>query len=144
MPIPVQRAETFYLPPHPLPPDEWALVPPAQRAFRWTEHKTQRRIGPPDGYVIGQRAYARIDHNRWLADCPCHSAQVVSPADARMACTECGYGWVALIFPEDVAAAEASVAQLLPHERNWLHPDDPLRGQLPPQGPGPAEPEPEV
>lgn len=123
--IPVQRAETFYLPPASQPPTAWALVPPAERVFRWIEHRAQRRVSAPDGTLLGQRAWARINHNRWVADCPCGSAQVVSPADPRTACTECGYGWVPLVFPADVDAVEASVAEELPHLRNWVNPDDP-------------------
>lgn len=126
MAIPVARAETYYLPP----PgrgrgDEWALVPAAERVWRWAEQRQQRRLVPPDGFIIGQQQYARINHGRWVADCPCGSAQVVTPADPRMACTECGLGWIRLVFPEDPAAAEAAVADDLPHERNWWHPDDP-------------------
>ncbi|MFM9596685.1 hypothetical protein ACKI1O_45855, partial [Streptomyces scabiei] len=108
------------------------LVAPAERVFRWYEERVQRRVRPPDGYVIGQKTYARINHNRWVADCPCGSAQVVTPADPRMACTECGYGWIVLVFPEDVAAVEASVAADLPHLRNWWHPSDPVHRGAPP------------
>ncbi|WP_405794124.1 hypothetical protein [Streptomyces sp. NBC_01506] len=126
MSIPVLRAETFYLPPPKLPPDAWQLVPPAERVFRWIEYRAQRRVIPPVGFLIGQRTWARINHNRWIADCPCGNAQVVSPADPRLACTECGYGWVELVFPEDVAAVEASIEHELPHLRNWVHPDDPV------------------
>ncbi|MEV4863275.1 hypothetical protein [Streptomyces ossamyceticus] len=132
MQIPVVRAETFYLPSHPERPDAWDQVPPAQRVFRWYEDRVQRRVRPPDGFVIGQKAFARINHNRWIADCPCGSAQVVTPADPRIACTECGLGWIVLVFPEDVAAVEASVADELPHLRNWWHPDDPVSWGIPP------------
>lgn len=125
MAIAVQRAESFYLPPPDQPATAWALVPPAERVFRWAELRQQRRLVAPDGFVIGQQAYARINHGRWVADCPCGSAQVVTPTDPRMACTECGYGWVQLVFPADPAEAEASVDSELPHERNWWHPDDP-------------------
>ncbi|MBE4790670.1 hypothetical protein HW846_46360 [Streptomyces sp. NE06-02F] len=130
--IPVVRAETFYQPSHPQPPGAWALIAPAERVIRWYEDRVQRRVRPPDGFVIGQKAFARINHNRWVADCPCGSAQVVTPADPRMACTECGYGWLALVFPEDVAAVEESVVDKLPHLRNWWHPDDPVSWGHPP------------
>jgi hypothetical protein len=128
--IAVLRAETFYLPPPHQPATVWDQVPVAERVFRWAEHRQQRRLVPPSGYVIGQAAYARINHNRWVADCPCGSAQVVSPADPRMACTECGLGWIRLIFPDDPAAAEASVADRLPAERNWWQDDDPSWDRL--------------
>lgn len=123
--IAVERAAAFYLPPPELPPDAWTLVPPAERVWRWIEHRQQRRVTPPDGFVIGAQVWARINHNRWVADCPCGSAQVVTPDDARMACTECGFGWVTLIFPDDPAAIEAAVEGELPHLRNWVNPDDP-------------------
>lgn len=123
MAIAVERAETFYQPP-PRHPTAWDQVPPAERVFRWAEHRQQRRLVPPAGVILGQQAYARINHNRWVADCPCGSAQVVTPADPRMACVECGAGWFRLIFPDDPAVAEQAVAELLPHERNWWHPDD--------------------
>jgi hypothetical protein len=61
-----------------------------------------------------------------------------------MACTECGFGWVTVEFPADVAAAEAAVAAELPHLRNWDNPDVPKPAaalpppppkRLPPPGP---------
>ncbi|MGW6910245.1 hypothetical protein [Streptomyces sp. NPDC054940] len=122
--IPVVRAEAFYQPPPDQPANAWDLVAPAERVFRWVELRQHRRLSPPDGYILGHWIYAQINHGRWVADCPCGSAQVVTPADPRMACTECGFGWVQLVFPEDPEAAEAEVAELLPHERNWWHPDD--------------------
>jgi hypothetical protein len=133
--ISVVRAEDFYLPPPDLAADAWALVPPAERVWRWVEHRLQRRVSPPEGFVLGAQLWARINHNRWLCDCPCGSAQVVSPTDPRFACTECGYGWVALVFPEDPAATEASVEENLPHDRNWSAPDDPGPPPQPPQPP---------
>ncbi|MEW2567626.1 hypothetical protein [Streptomyces sp. NPDC047070] len=124
MSIPIVRAEAFYLPPPSQPATAWDLVPAAERVFRWIEHRQQRRVRVPDGFLIGRRLYARINHGRWVADCPCNSSQVVSPADPRLACTECGAGWFQLVFPEDPDAVEASLADLLPSERNWWHDDD--------------------
>lgn len=136
--IPVQRAETYYLPPTPLAPDAWALVPPAARCTRWYEVKQQRRIELPDGLLLGHITYARIDAGRWVADCPCGSAQVVTPTDPRLGCPECGAAWFPLTFPDDVAAAEAAVAELLPAERFWWHPDD-VAWNRPPAGEAPAD-----
>ncbi|WP_371528370.1 hypothetical protein OG302_22270 [Streptomyces sp. NBC_01283] len=142
MPIPVQRAETFYLPPPHLPADAWAGVPAAELVFRWYEVRVQRRVPPPEGFVIGQQVYARINHNRWVADCLCGSAQVVSPTDPRTACTECGLGWIVVVFPEDPAAIEESLAELLPDQRNWTHPEDP--GSAPPAASPDPTPAPEA
>jgi hypothetical protein len=123
--IPVERAESFYLPPPDQPPDAWALIPAAERVFRWAELRQQRRLEAPGGFLLGHLIYARINHNRWVADCPCGSAQVISPADPRFACTECGAGWFRLVVPADPEAVEAEVSDQLPHERNWWNPDDP-------------------
>jgi hypothetical protein len=140
VPIPVQRAETFYLPPPSEPAEAWSMVPPAERVFRWIEHRAQRRIVPPDGFLIGQRTFAQINHNRWVADCPCGSAQVVTPVDPRFACTECGLGWLTVIFPADPAAVESGLAAELPHLRNWWHPDAPDPWTRPPaNAPDPLE-----
>ncbi|OLZ72577.1 hypothetical protein AVW11_04075 [Streptomyces amritsarensis] len=123
--IPVLRAELFYLPPPGKKPDAWAGVPPAELVWRWYEHKAQRRVRPPEGMLLGQSIHARINHGRWVADCVCGSAQVVTPADPRFACPECGYGWARVLFPPKPAAAEAEVADRAPHERNWWADDDP-------------------
>lgn len=123
-PIPVHRAQTYYLPPPGLPADAWVLVAPAERVLRWYELRLQRRVPVPTATLLGQTTYARIDAGRWVADCPCASAQVVTPDDPRMACPECGAGWFPLTFPADPASAEATVADQLPHQRFWWHPDD--------------------
>jgi hypothetical protein len=130
VPIAVLRAETFYLPPPRQPVDVWDLVPAAERVFRWIEYRMQRRVLPPEGSVE-QAYFARIDQNRWVADCVCGSAQVVSPTDPRYACTECGWGWCALTFPADPAAVEASLSALTPHLRTWWNPDDPRNPDAP-------------
>ncbi|MEV5444051.1 hypothetical protein AB0N23_16160 [Streptomyces sp. NPDC052644] len=136
--MPILRAEEFYAPAHPLPPDAWASRPPAERVFAWVEVRLSRRVVPPEGMLLGTRGYARINHGRWIADCAsCGSAQVVSPDDPRFACTECGHGWVPLTFPDDVAAVEDALADALPVDQNWWHPDDPTAP------PPPAEPAPE-
>ncbi|MFF9898507.1 hypothetical protein [Streptomyces longispororuber] len=140
MSIPVLRAETFYLPPPQLPAGAWDLVAPAERVFRWYEYRVQRRVTPPDEMLTGQQVYARINHSRWVVDCACGSAQVATPADPRTACTECGLGWIAVVFPDDPDAVEASLAELLPAERNWWHPDDPGPTAPAPVPTPPAEP----
>ncbi|MFD9306142.1 hypothetical protein ACFWCB_26395 [Streptomyces sp. NPDC060048] len=122
--INVRRAADFYTPPPSRRPGAWDLVAPAERVWHWYEHQMQRRLTPPTAFLIGASIYARINHGRWVADCVCGSAQVVTPEDPRLACPECGYGWARVVFPEDTAAAEATVTALPPHERNWWHPDD--------------------
>ncbi|MEU1008206.1 hypothetical protein [Streptomyces sp. NPDC005890] len=143
MPIAVIRAETFYTPPPPEPADAWADVPAALLVWRWYESRMGRRVVPPaDDDLTGESYYARINQNRWIADCSsCGSAAVVSPADPRYACTQCGWGWCALIFPADVAAVEASLMALKPALRNWWNADDPNNPDRPAPEPTP-EPEP--
>lgn len=141
---PVVRAEAFYAPPPELEPDAWDLVPPAERVWRWVEYRQQRRVVPPEGFLLGESVWAGINHNRWVVDCPCGSAQVVTPDDPRFACTECGYGWVTVTFPDDVAGAEDAITAELPHLRNWTNPAIPRPAsvlpppppkRLPPPGP---------
>ncbi|MFE5675115.1 hypothetical protein ACFQ7B_07505 [Streptomyces erythrochromogenes] len=152
----VRRAQHFYAPPPGQRPDAWDLVPPAERVWRWYEQQMQRRVTPPAGVLLGASIYARINHGRWVADCPCGSAQVVTPDDPRFACPECGYGWARLEFPASPAAAEAEVSAKAPHERNWWHdqdhsawdrtrqpPPEKDRGQPPEPEPVPEDPKPE-
>lgn len=147
---PVRRAADFYTPPPSQRPDAWDSVPSAERVWRWYEQQMQRRVTPPAGVLLGADIYARINHNRWVADCVCGSAQVVTPDDPRFACPECGYGWVQVTFPPSPAAAEAEVSALPPHERNWWHADDTVsrdrpRPPAPEKDPGrqPTDPAPE-
>ncbi|WP_030764724.1 hypothetical protein [Streptomyces sp. NRRL F-2664] len=145
---PVRRAQHFYTPSPDQRPDAWDLVPPAERAWRWYEQQVQRRVTPPAGMLLGAGIYARINHGRWVADCPCGSAQVVTPDDPRFACPECGYGWARLIFPAQPAAAEEEVSARPPHERNWWHADDETawdrrRPPVPDKGAGRQDPVPE-
>ncbi|MFJ3663164.1 hypothetical protein ACIPPM_22165 [Streptomyces sp. NPDC090119] len=124
MPVPVVRAETFYTPPPPQPADLWADVPAAERVWSWYEVRMGRRVTPPQD-TVDEVYFARINQNRWIADCSCGSAAVVSPTDPRYACTECGWGWCTLVFPDDPAAVEASLLGLRPNLRNWWNPLDP-------------------
>jgi len=142
MPIAVLRAETVYVPPPSQPADLWAGVPAAELVWRWYELRMGRRVTPPEESV-DETYYARINQNRWIADCTsCGSAAAVSPSDPRYACTECRWGWCALVFPDDVAAVEAALMPLKPGLRNWWHPDDPANPDRPPVDvpePGPLE-----
>ena len=114
----------------------WAGVPAAELVWRWYEVRMGRRVTPPAD-TVDETYYARINQNRWIADCVCGSAQVVSPTDPRYACVECGWGWCAVIYPADVAAVEASLMELKPALRNWWNPDDPNNPDRPPVNPLP-------
>jgi hypothetical protein len=122
----VIRAEDFYTPPPTLPTDAWATVPGAERVIVWFEHTTQRRLPrPAPDEDETEPLFARIDAGRWVAQCPCGSAQVVTPTDPRMFCVECLDHWHPLTFPDDIDAAEQVVADLPARGRFWWHPADP-------------------
>ncbi|PVD01352.1 hypothetical protein [Streptomyces sp. CS014] len=146
MPIAVVRAETYYVPPPPRrgqPPLDWSGVPAAELVYLWMEARMGRRLPLPTE-TVDETYYAQINQNRWCALCVCGSAAIVSPTDPRFGCTECGYGWVTLIFPEDVDTVEEQLLlEPRPHLRNWWHPDDPANPYDPPQPPPPFEPEPQ-
>ncbi|MFI6103155.1 hypothetical protein [Streptomyces sp. NPDC051310] len=135
MPIAVVRAETFYTPPLSMPRDAWKDVPGAELVFKWYSSRMGRTVEPP-AEVVDTVYYARINQNRWLVDCVCGSAQVSSPVDQRAGCTECGWGMATVIYPEDVAAVEASLMSQMPKYRNWWHPADPMNPDAPVVGEG--------
>lgn len=120
----VTRAESFYLPPPSMRADAWDLMPPAERCLAWYEEKAQRRLPRTKGIDLSLTLYARIDAGRWVASCPCNSAQIVTPADPRMWCVECLSGWFKVVFPADVDAAEAAVADLPAAAAFWFQPED--------------------
>lgn len=122
--VAVIRAEDFYLPPPARRADAWRRMPAAERAITWYENKQQRRLPRPTTTLKGQDRLARIDAGRWVADCPCGSAQVVSPTDPRMFCVDCLTGWWPLLFPTNTVAAEQAVAHLPAHRRFWWQDDD--------------------
>jgi hypothetical protein len=138
VPILVVRAETYYLPPPPPrgDPHAWDGMPAAERVFHWMAYRLGRRTVIPTGVIPDvPPVYARINQNRWIGDCVCGTACIVSPTDPRYGCAECGYGWVELIFPvfpADVAAVEAEMLLTpQPHLRNWWNVDDPANPYTP-------------
>lgn len=135
MPIAVVCAETYYVPSRPLPSNAWAGVPGAELVYRWIEYRMGRRVPLPAETLTGvPPVYARINQNRWIGDCVCGSAAVVSPDDPRWSCTECGYGWVLMVVPtaEERAGIEAELMAITQtYLRNWWHPDDPANPDRP-------------
>ena len=69
---------------------------------------------PTAGNTSGAAA-ARINHGRWLVDCPgCNSALVVDLPEAVFMCVECGNAgnegrWFAVTVPRNRAAIEAEL-----------------------------------
>ncbi|TXS20202.1 hypothetical protein EAO70_09315 [Streptomyces sp. adm13(2018)] len=108
----ITRAESYYNPPPPMPSDAWDHEPPSMRVVRWYEMRAQRRLPVTDAVLLGQPLYAQINHGRWVANCSCMSAQIVTPADPRMWCVECHTGWWQVVFPADVDAVEQQLLDL--------------------------------
>ncbi|MEV3946969.1 hypothetical protein AB0K57_04805 [Streptomyces halstedii] len=142
LPDTILRAETYYQPPPPRrgqPVEDWSQVPGAELVYRWVEYRLSRRVPVPTGSISGHPGvYAWIDDGRWITECECKAAWIVSVEDPRFGCPECKADWVPLIVPEDIVAAEAA-ALALPY-RFWWHPDDP-RNPYAPEPEMPAEPE---
>src|SRR3546814_13686753 len=84
----------------------------------------QRRLPDIPRTTQSEPLYARIDAGRWIAECPCGSAHVVSPTDPHMLCTVCLDSWHPLIFPADPEAAEAEVDAQPRRHQFWYHPGD--------------------
>lgn len=84
-------------------------------------------LPPPVTTTAGPPARARVDHNRWIADCPdCGGAEFVwRDGPSVMICQNClnggiGHAWRAVEFPGDIAAIEAALlARPLPQNRHW-------------------------
>jgi hypothetical protein len=135
----IVQAETYYLPPSPRrgqPAQDWAQVPGAELVYRWVESRFGWRVSVPTAFVPDDPGlYARIDDGRWVAECICGAAWIVSVLDPRFGCAECRRDWVPLIVPDDIAAAEAEALALV--RRFWFHADDPRN----PAPPIPEEPQ---
>ena len=64
------------------------------------------------------KVYARINHDRWLADCPCNGAELVTPGHT-MLCGSCGAEHE-VVFPKNARKIEAVLEQRgHPSQRNW-------------------------
>jgi hypothetical protein len=88
-----------------------------------------RPIGdhPKESPVV---AYARVDHARWLADCPwgCGAAHALPRAERRFWCTACAGGGLGktcrIVWPEHVARIEVNMESLPTALANWPCFDD--------------------
>lgn len=64
------------------------------------------------------RVQARVNHGRWIVDCPACPSAVLAGVTFR--CAECGYGPAPVAWPEEAALIEAALAPRLLENRNWL------------------------
>jgi hypothetical protein len=66
---------------------------------------------------------ARVEHGRWLVDCPvdgCAGAQLASDSDRRFVCVECAAGPFEVEWPLDRDEIEAALNVRPAPNRNWL------------------------
>lgn len=88
------------------------------------------RTPPAAGVVLDVAAVARVDHSRWIADCPfdgCSGAEFVSFAEPVFFCCECrnettGHVPVSVVMPDAETRAgveEALLVRPVPDTRNW-------------------------
>ncbi|GAA4358390.1 hypothetical protein [Angustibacter luteus] len=66
----------------------------------------------------------RVNHGRWLVDCPCGGAQLASRTDQRFLCCDCGNALVdglfrPVVWPPDADAIETALAELELDAQNW-------------------------
>lgn len=74
---------------------------------------------------LEHKVFARINHGRWLWDCPraCGGAQCCTPNDPRGFCVECfngGDGYYPVVFPDELAAIETLLSRRpRDDQRHW-------------------------
>ena len=82
---------------------------------------------PPPTQIIGS-IEARVNHGRWVAECPeplCGFAVVADATAPLLLCGQCGKGWYTVVFPLEKTAIEVLLLRRprvagRPSTRNWL------------------------
>lgn len=113
--------------------DHWKMLKAEDRRA-WLR-KMLSRMGRLDllsvatGQPTGKPVYARVEANRWIADCECRGAEVVTPADPAFFCLSCLNEGNRnrprpVIFPDDKEDVEdALLARPEPETRNYTPAD---------------------
>lgn len=83
-----------------------------QRAERVARERNARH---DDGVFI-----ARIEHGRWIADCPCGSGVAVHPEWPSAGCLECGRWWPVLVPVQWREIEAVLIVRPLPITRGWV------------------------
>lgn len=67
---------------------------------------------------------AFVNDGRWVVQCPCGGAQLVSPDDPRFYCVDCagerhGSKWVPVVFPREHTAISDALAARPRDKQRW-------------------------
>lgn len=68
---------------------------------------------------------AKVNHGRWIVECPCGGAQLASKTDRRFFCIDCGNvlfegEWVHVDWPKNVEAIEQALSRRpFAANQNW-------------------------
>lgn len=110
----------------------------------WPHHLA--RYSDPEGFEGSITAEARLEHGRWIVDCPlgCGGAQFASKAHKKFFCVDCLHRgpneegskaegrWVRVKFPRDLDDIEEEILlRKKDQHRNWKPGEsiDQLRGE---------------
>jgi len=125
--------------------DHWKMWNAADRRA-WLRKLLSRNgrldlLAKATGHPTGRPVYARVEANRWIADCECGGAEVVTPADPAFFCISCMNEGNRnrprpIIFPDDASEVEdVLLARPEPDTRNYTpaaavsaHPKLKIRG----------------
>lgn len=97
------------------PPQMVGARTPEQFRRRAQAITARTKVEHEDGVFI-----ARVEHGRWLADCPCGSGVAVHPEWPNAGCLECGRWWP-VVLPSDWKVIEdVLIARPQALNRGWL------------------------
>ncbi|MGO1049777.1 hypothetical protein [Crossiella sp. CA198] len=109
---------------------DWRTTPAAERHLHVMRELLARNGLPrPTGMDETQQVHARLDHGRWLVQCPgCASAQHAAHSDPRFYCVNCGNRgsgqWWPVVWPAERTEVETQ-AQARSGPVMWAHAQDP-------------------
>lgn len=119
------HGETFYLARD---AEELEMPVPVRIVRRdWPHHKA--RYSLPERAAPAFAVMVRINHGRWIVDCPfCDGAQYASFDHPVRFCTDCLHwtepaargAWIPVVWPATVAELEAILAERPEENRNWF------------------------
>lgn len=87
--------------------------------------KVNRRQFNPSIFYLGMKAQARVNHNRWIVDCPfCNGAEALWPGQPWFLCAGCKNNDSGLAIqveiPDDVQGIERALMKRNKYDkRNW-------------------------